>query len=86
MDGKHAIITDSFVTPGNVHDSRPYLARQDRQCERDELTRLALDAGYFSPAICKGLEERNIYGEIGRGLAGIEVGCPACTYAASVAI
>ena len=27
VDGKCAIITDSFVTPGNVHDSQPYLAR-----------------------------------------------------------
>lgn len=67
VDGKHAIITDSFVTPGNVHDSRPYLARLDRQRERFELTPLAvaLDAGYFSPAICKGLEDRDIYGVIG---------------------
>ena len=26
MDGKHGIITDTFVTPGNVHDSQPYIA------------------------------------------------------------
>jgi len=67
VDGKHAIITDTFVTPGNVHDSRPYLARLDRQCERFKLTPLAvaLDAGYFTPAICKGLEERDLYGVIG---------------------
>jgi len=67
VDGKHAIITDTFVTPGNVHDSRPYLARLDRQCERFKLTPLAvaLDAGYHTPAICKGLEERDLYGVIG---------------------
>jgi len=67
VDGKHAIITDTFVTPGNVNDARPYLGRLDRQCERFQLTPLAvaLDAGYFTPAICKGLEERDIYGVIG---------------------
>lgn len=67
VDGKHAIITDTFVTPGNVNDARPYLGRPDRQCERFKLTPLAvaLDAGYFTPAICKGLEERDIYGVIG---------------------
>ena len=62
VDGKFNIITDTFVTPGNVHDSRPYLGRLDRQCERFELTPLAvaLDAGYFTPAVCKGLEERDL--------------------------
>jgi len=67
VDGKHAIITDTFVTPGNVNDARPYLGRLDRQCERFKLTPLAvaLDAGYFTPAICKGLEDRDIYGVIG---------------------
>lgn len=67
VDGKHAIITDTFVTPGNVHDSRPYLARLDRQCTRFNLTPLAvaLDAGYFTAAICKGLQERDLYGVIG---------------------
>lgn len=67
VDGKHAIITDTFVTPGNVNDARPYLGRLDRQCERFKLTPLAvaLDAGYFTPAICKGLEDRDVYGVIG---------------------
>ncbi len=67
VDGKHAIITDTFVTPGNIHDSRPYLARLDRQCDRFKLTPLAvaLDAGYHTPAICKGLQERDLYGVIG---------------------
>ena len=31
VDGKCGIITDTFVTPGNVHDSLPYLDRLDRQ-------------------------------------------------------
>jgi len=67
VDGAHNIITDSHVTPANVHDSRPYLARLDRQRERFgfELEAVGLDAGYMSAAICKGLEERELYGVIG---------------------
>lgn len=67
VDGKHAIITDSFVTPGNVHDSRPYLGRLDRQCARFKLKPLVvgLDAGYQTAAICQGLEARAVHGVIG---------------------
>lgn len=67
VDGQHALITDTFVTAGNVHDSRPYLARLDRQCEVFEFVPRAvgLDAGYKTPAICIGLEQRDIYGVIG---------------------
>jgi len=51
VDGKHAIITDTHVTPANVHDSQPYLARLDRQRARFKLKFIAagLDAGYFTP-------------------------------------
>ncbi len=67
VDGSHGIITDSHATPANVHDSRPYLARLDRQRERFgfEVEAVGLDAGYMSAAICKGLEERQLYGVIG---------------------
>ena len=67
VDSRHALITDTHVTPGNVHDSQPYLGRLDRQCERFGLTPLAvgLDAGYFTPMICNGLEQRGVYGVIG---------------------
>ncbi len=67
VDGRHSIITDSYATPANVHDSRPYLARLDRQCERFgfAVEAVGLDAGYMSAAICKGLEERELYGVIG---------------------
>ena len=34
VDSRYNIITDTFVTPGNVHDSIPYLNRLDRQRER----------------------------------------------------
>lgn len=67
VDGRHSLITDIHVTPANVHDSGPYLARLDRMSERFGFAVAAtgLDAGYFTPAICKGLEERGIYGVIG---------------------
>jgi transposase len=66
VDGRHSIITDTFVTPGNVHDSIPYLNRLDRQRERFgfDVAAVGLDAGYFTAGICKGLEERAIYGVI----------------------
>jgi transposase len=54
VDGRHAIITDTHVTPANVHDSVPSLGRLDRQRER---------FGFDIRAV--GLEERNIYGVIG---------------------
>jgi transposase len=66
VDGRHNIITDCHVTPGNVHDSIPYLNRLDRQRERFgfEIDAVGLDAGYHTAAICKGLEERRIWGVI----------------------
>jgi transposase len=66
VDSRHNIITDTFVTAGNVHDSIPYLSRLDRQSERFgfNVAAVGLDAGYFTSGICKGLEERDIYGAI----------------------
>ncbi len=65
--GKHNLITDTHVTAANVHDSIPYLERLDRQRQRFEFETEAvgLDAGYMSAPICKGLEDREIYGVIG---------------------
>ena len=67
VDGRHAIITDTHVTPANVHDSVPYLGRLDRQRERFGFTirAVGVDAGYAAAAITQGLEQRNIYGVIG---------------------
>lgn len=67
VDGKHNLITDTYVTPGNLHDSRPYLARLDRQCQRFHLKPLAvaLDAGYNTAAVCHGLVEREITAVMG---------------------
>jgi transposase len=67
VDGRHSIITDTHVTPANVHDSIPYLSRLDRQRKRFgfAVESVGLDAGYSTAAICKGLEDRNIFGVIG---------------------
>lgn len=67
VDGVHALITDTHVTPANVHDSGPYLGRLDRMRERFgfDAAVAGLDSGYFTPHICKGLVERGIYGVIG---------------------
>lgn len=64
VDDLHNLITDVHVTAGNVHDSRPYLARLDRQKERFgfDIKNVAVDAGYNTAAICKGLHDRGIYG------------------------
>jgi hypothetical protein len=50
-----------------VHDSQPYLARLDRQRERFgfEVRAVGLDAGYFTPMVCHGLESRGIDGVMG---------------------
>jgi transposase len=65
-DMKFNIITDAYVTPGNVHDSVPYLSRLDRQIERFQfkVEAVALDSGYLTNPICKGLYDRNIFGVI----------------------
>ena len=64
VDGQCNIITDVHVTPGNVHDSIPYLSRLDRQTERFgfNVKHVGLDAGYYTAPICKGIEDRGVYG------------------------
>jgi transposase len=65
-DGRHNIITDVHVTPGNVHDSVPYLKRLDHQVEKFGfvVSGVSLDAGYNTAAICRGLSERGLFGVI----------------------
>jgi hypothetical protein len=67
VDGKHAIITDTHVTAGNVNDSQPYLQRLDRQREAFglDVEAVGLDAGYFTSAVCHGLEQRRLLGVMG---------------------
>ncbi|MFC5446627.1 IS1182 family transposase [Rhizobium halophytocola] len=67
VDGRHAIITDTHVTPANVHDSIVYLDRLDRQRRRFglEVKAVGLDAGYAAAGIANGLEAREILGVTG---------------------
>lgn len=66
VDPKNNIITDVHVTPGNVHDSVPYIERLDRQIERFGflVEAVALDSGYLSTPICKKLEDRGVFAVI----------------------
>ena len=67
VDSRCSIITDSHVTSAALHDSVPYIERLERQAERFDfkVKNVGLDAGYFTPHICKELEEKNIFGVIG---------------------
>jgi transposase len=62
VDGKHGIITDTHVTPGNVHDSQPFIARLQRQITRFGLDTVAagVDAGYFTAAVCHLTQEMGV--------------------------
>jgi hypothetical protein len=66
VDLKFNLITDVHVTPGNVHDSVPYLERLERQQKRFgfEVEAVALDSGYLTTPICKKLQEKNIFAVI----------------------
>jgi len=67
VDFKYNIITDVHITPGNVHDSQPYLERLERQISRFgfPVEAVALDAGYFTTPICKALKDNHIFAVIG---------------------
>ncbi|MEK3885844.1 IS1182 family transposase [Paenibacillus sp. PL2-23] len=69
VDHKYNIVTDVHITPGNVHDSTPYLDRLELQVKKfgfeQSLEAVALDAGYFTASICRKLHKKNIYAVIG---------------------
>ncbi|MDQ0901075.1 IS1182 family transposase [Paenibacillus sp. V4I7] len=68
VDAKFNIITDSFVTPGNVNDSTVYIDRLQRQQEtfgwQENIEAVILDSGYKGAYVCKKLEEMSIMGVI----------------------
>ena len=66
VDGKHNIIIDSYVTPGNVHDSTVYVERQKRIQEKYGLKpqAVALDAGYDTMEIHKYFHDEGIFGVV----------------------
>ncbi|MBS4770808.1 hypothetical protein KG090_06600 [Carnobacteriaceae bacterium zg-ZUI240] len=49
VDGKHNFIVDCFITPGNVHDSVPYVSRLTHIIEtfHFNVNCVALDSGYY---------------------------------------
>lgn len=63
VDAKYNIIVDTFITPGNVSDSEPYLERLKVQKGKFgfNVEAAALDSGYFTGYICKKLKEQKIF-------------------------
>lgn len=76
VDSKNNIITDVYVTPGNINDVDPYLARLDRQIQKFKFNvkYVGLDAGYFTNVICKGISDKNIKSAIAYRLGPHEKG------------
>lgn len=67
VDSKHNIIIDAYVTPGNVHDSTPYVQRLKSIDQRYGLKPkyAGADTGYFTSKVAKQLEDIDIIGVIG---------------------
>lgn len=61
-DSKHGIITDIFVTAGNVHDSIPHTARLEYQIDKFGFKTEAIcaDASYDSSEVYDAMLKRNI--------------------------
>ena len=60
VDGKNNIIIDCHITPGNTHDSGPYIDRLDQIEKTFGLIpgKVALDSGYYSLDILKQLDKK----------------------------
>lgn len=67
VDSKANIITDVYVTPGNVNDAAPYMGRLKAQIEKFgfKTEAVGLDAGYNVANICRELSEMGIKGAMG---------------------
>ena len=67
VDGKNNIIIDCHITPGNVHDSGPYIDRLNQIEKNFGLIpgKVALDSEYYSLDILKQLDKKNIFSVIG---------------------
>jgi len=66
VDGLNNFIVDVHITPGNVHDSKPYLSRLDYILSKYafKTQQVGLDSGYYSWEIMEALEGRGIYSVI----------------------
>ena len=67
VDRKLNIITDVFVTPGNVNDVDPYIKRLKTQISKFgfDTKYVGLDAGYNTNIICRDLSNMGIQGAMG---------------------
>nr|WP_237737344.1 IS1182 family transposase [Clostridium carboxidivorans] len=67
VDGKYNIITDVYVTPGNINDVDPYIERLDVQIKKFNLQTkyVGADAGYSTNNICKQIFERELKAVMG---------------------
>ncbi len=67
VDAKYNIITDTYITAANIHDSEPYLARIQAQKEAFgfSIEAVALDAGYATGHIAKTLNKEKIFAVVG---------------------
>lgn len=68
VDAKANIITDVYVTPGNVNDVDPYISRLKAQIDKFgfEVEEVGADAGYNTVYICRDLIEMGINAALGR--------------------
>ena len=68
VDHKYNIITDCFVTAGNVYDSTVYIDRLEHQLQKfgwsDSIEAVVLDSGYMTPYVCQKVTSKNIMGVI----------------------
>jgi hypothetical protein len=66
VDGLNNFIVDVHITPGNVHDSKPYLSRVDYILNKYGFSteNVGLDSGYYSWEIMEGLEQKDIFSAI----------------------
>ena len=67
VDSKANIITDVYVTPGNVNDVDPYIGRLKTQISKFgfETECVGLDAGYNTNIICRDLSRMGISAALG---------------------
>jgi transposase len=67
VDGKANIITDVYVTPGNINDVEPYIDRLKTQISKFgfETEYVGLDAGYNTNTICRDISKMGIKAAMG---------------------
>jgi hypothetical protein len=67
VDSKQNIITDVYVTPGNMNDVDPYIERLKTQISKFgfETECVGLDAGYNTNYICRDLSHMGIHAAMG---------------------